>query len=301
MQRLFNTKDVKAKVEEKASISVLNADVCIEELERFLRYQKRYSEKSITNIMPRIRRIVKVYNVIIPNDDDAIRVEEEQRKLGNSNKTICHFIDALRIMAEYHKVKLTVKKPRLTRKEIDFLTVTECRAVLNAARNIRDKALLAILLFCGLRNTEARFITCSSVNLKNHTITVKDIGQGIKSRQERTTVMSPECTAIVKDWMDVRPTVPGNEFLFITVYGKQLSIETVNRIVKRTAMYAGIGKKITAHGCRHTCASNMLKSGISVSEVALQLGHRSVTTTTSVYLHGDLESLRQQIDRKFIL
>lgn len=301
MQRLFNTQDIKVKVEEKAPISVLNADVCIEEIERFLRYQKRYSEKSICNIMPRIRRIVKVYNVIIPSDNDAIRVEEEQRKLGNSNKTICHFIDAIRIMAEYHKVKLTVKKPRLTRKEIDFLNVTECRAILNAARNSRDEALLAVLLFCGLRNTETRFLTCSSVNTKTHTITVRDIGQGIKSRQERTVIMSIECTSLVKDWMDARPAVQGNDFLFITVYGKQLSIEDVNRIVKRTAKCAGIKKTITAHGCRHSCASNMLKSGISVSEVALQLGHKSITTTTNVYLHGDYESLRTQIDKKFIL
>jgi site-specific recombinase XerD len=294
MKQLFK------RSERKVKANKVEAECYIANIERYLRYKKRYSEKTIFNIIPRIRRIVKVYNVTVPTDQDAIKIEEEQRRLGNSNKTICHFVDALRIMAEYNNVKLDIKKPRLTRKEIDCLNIQECKAMLDATRNKRDKALLAVLLLGALRNTEARFMLCSSVDLKNRILYVRDVGQGIKNRQERKVIMSQECANMVKNWMDERPVVE-NEFLFVTIYGNQLSIEDVNRIVKRTASRADINKHVTAHRCRHSCASNMLKSGISVSEVALQLGHKSITTTTDVYLHGDYDSLKDQIDKKFIL
>ena len=44
-------------------------------------------------------------------------------------------------------------------------------------------------------------------------------------------------------------------------------------------------RRISLHGCRHTCAANMLKAGVPIHVVSRFLGHSSVDITLNVYGH----------------
>ena len=72
-------------------------------------------------------------------------------------------------------------------------------------------------------------------------------------------------------------------------FANSLAIST---IVARTLKRAGIDCPHTgAHLFRHTLATQMLRQGSSLAEIALLLRHRSLNTTT-LYAKVDLQALR---------
>lgn len=297
-KRIMSLKQVKTQAASKIEEKPMDKELFIAEFEKFLLYEKRYSTHNVRNILQRVRRIVYDYNVIKPCQDDAIIVEERQRSKGNNNKTISHFLNALELLAEYHGDVLKLRRPKQTVRQPEFLNIIEARALLQATANKRDKATIAVLLYCGLRNKELCALDVEDVDLTNRVLWIRDRGQGIKNRHERKTVLSQDCADTLKEWLSVRPQIDGNNALFITVYGDRITCDRLERIVRETGKTAGIEKRVYPHMLRHSCASNMLKTGIPITEVMLQLGHRSLSSTM-IYLHGNVEGLKESIDKNF--
>lgn len=70
---------------------------------------------------------------------------------------------------------------------------------------------------------------------------------------------------------------------------------TINDILRRHCEKCGI-PVISVHGLRHTHASLMLFTGVSIASVARRLGHSSITTTQKTYLHIIQELENKDID-----
>ncbi|MDR1770174.1 MAG: site-specific integrase [Hungatella sp.] len=70
---------------------------------------------------------------------------------------------------------------------------------------------------------------------------------------------------------------------------------TVNDILARHCKKANI-PVISVHGLRHTHASLLLFTGVSIASVARRLGHASMTTTQKTYLHIIQELENKDID-----
>ena len=66
---------------------------------------------------------------------------------------------------------------------------------------------------------------------------------------------------------------------------------TVERMVRRAAETAGIGRKVTPHVLRHTLATALLSRGCDIRYIQKLLGHASVATT-QIYTHVDTSALR---------
>lgn len=268
------------------------------ELERHLLFEKRYSKYNVNVIMQRIRRLVYHYQVSsTPTQDDAMRVEELLKANDAKGNTIRHYLRAMELMSEYQGIPLKLAKPKQVFRMPDILSLAECRALANACLNNRDRAIISVLLYTGVRNKELINLDLEDIDLKNRILWVRDRGADIKNRHERKAVISADCAQDLKSWLMARPQVE-TKSLFITQYGKRLSKERLDRLVDEAGRRAGIEKKVYPHLLRHTCASMMLRSGIPLTDVALQLGHRSLSSTM-VYLHSDVESLKENVDKKF--
>jgi site-specific recombinase XerD len=83
-------------------------------------------------------------------------------------------------------------------------------------------------------------------------------------------------------------------------YGGQntgLTPRSVQRVVHKYAMIAGITKKISPHTLRHSFATDLLQNGADIRSVQSMLGHASITTT-QIYTHITNTQLRE-VHKKF--
>ncbi len=76
-----------------------------------------------------------------------------------------------------------------------------------------------------------------------------------------------------------------------------LTRRSVERIVKRYAMLAGITKKVTPHVIRHSFATDLLSNGADLRSVQMMLGHSNIATT-QIYTHVTDKQLRD-VHKKF--
>ena len=262
-------------------------------------YEKRYSPYNVFQLTSLATRIIECYGITTPCIEDAYRIEEDLRAKNIKTSTIKHYLRVLELLGEYKGLPLKIHKPKTIYAIPKALNTTECKSLITACDNLRDQAIVSILIYCGLRSKELCDLKIDDIDLKNRFIYVRDHGKGIKNRHERKVIMSHDCAKNVKLWTEVRPTLDDNDSLFFTVNGEKLTGLRLNRIIKSIARKAGLSENVYTHLLRHTCATNMLRSGIPITEVALQLGHRSLSSTM-VYLHADVEGLKESIDKKFV-
>jgi integrase len=123
-----------------------------------------------------------------------------------------------------------------------------------------------------------------------------------KGRKERCTPLSKNAVAILWAWMKERGGEPGDALL-PTRKGTPLSRGAVERLVTRHAATATKrspslrAKHVTPHVLRHTCAMELLRSGVDVAVIALWLGHSSIGTTIRAYLHADMSIKERALAR----
>ena len=162
----------------------------------------------------------------------------------------------------------------------------------------RDHALLVLIIQTGLRVSELTGLTCADLVLGTGAH-VRCTGKG---RKERATPLTAHTVAVLREWMRERigsPTDP----LFPTFRGGPLSADAVQWLVTKYAVTAAnacpsiAAKTISPHILRHTCAMNLLRSGVDVAVIALWLGHESSQTTTAIYLHADMALKEQALAR----
>ncbi len=269
-----------------------------EDFDRFLRDEKRFSRYSAKNHVTRAVYIKRHFGVIRPTLEDAgrIRMALEERRL--SSAMVKHCLRTCELMAEYQGRPFKIAKPRQVYRLPDVLDAKEARRLIDAAENLRDRAILCVLLYCGLRSKELCELRLGDVDLSGRVLWIRDHGEGIKNRHERRALMSREAAGALREWMEARPFVRDNGYVFITETGKPLYKDRLNRILYDAARRARITKRVHAHQLRHTCGSNMIRAGVPITEVQLQLGHRSLSSTL-IYLHGNIEDLRESVDKRF--
>lgn len=88
--------------------------------------------------------------------------------------------------------------------------------------------------------------------------------------------------------------LPEDKPIFATLSAKVYN-STVNDILARHCRACKI-PDISVHGLRHTHASLLLFTGVSIASVARRLGHSSMTTTQKTYLHIIQELENKDVD-----
>jgi integrase len=177
---------------------------------------------------------------------------------------------------------------------VAFLTQDEAKALI-AAPDVetwigrRDRALLALALQTGLRNSEIRRLRLQDVEVGvgPH---VRCLGKG---RKTRCTPLRPEVAKILKTWLQERRGEPEDPVFPSSRGGAPLSADAFQGIVARhtsTACRACPSletKRVTPHTLRHAAAMALLQGGVDLSVIALWMGHES-TESTEIYLHADM-------------
>lgn len=175
---------------------------------------------------------------------------------------------------------------RRPRKLPVVLTRPEIKAVLDAASNLKHRAMFMTAYSSGLRIGELTHLRIGDIDSQSMQIHVRD-GKGCK---DRVVMLSPSLLETLRlYWKRYRPRgwlFPGQE------PRRPINPDSVRVALARTAQRAGLTKHITPHTLRHTFATHLLEQGTNLRYIQELLGHASIRTTM-VYLKVAPESLTQ--------
>ena len=158
--------------------------------------------------------------------------------------------------------------------------------------------LIYLIAKTGMRFSEALGLTPKDFDFMHQSITINKTWDYKNNTGFLPTKNFTSNRKIQIDWQTVIKFtellrgLPENEPIF--VHGRVWN-STPNKHLELHCIHCGI-PIITIHGLRHTHASLLLFSGVSIASVARRLGHASMTTTQKTYLHIIAELENKDID-----
>ncbi len=143
----------------------------------------------------------------------------------------------------------------------------------------RTRALVAVLLLCGLRINEALTLQVTDLDTQQGATVLRVTGKGAKPR---TAVLPAPAVVAIRGWLEQRGDQPGP--LFATRTGTAMDPRAAHRLIGRIGEAAGIAR-LHPHSLRHTFATSAVDAGADVLKIATALGHASPSTTMR-YVRG---------------
>lgn len=119
---------------------------------------------------------------------------------------------------------------------------------------IRNRAILAILCYAGLRVSELLNLKLSDIKNKNHAIRVNNS----KKKSSRMVYVPEYLFHYIDKWKEIRPD---SKHLFCSRYGKKILPDYIQKMVKRYSQKIDLHKDIHPHCLRHSIATIWLKEG----------------------------------------
>ena len=157
----------------------------------------------------------------------------------------------------------------------------------------RDRLMLALLAFGGLRKSELLGLDWDDVDLERRLVRVRRA----KGGRQRAVPLHPALVPFVIDYAAVRAADP-EPALFVGVQGKRLSQTIMTQTFLRYVRAAGVNerKRVTPHTLRHVFASELLRAGANLRQVQELLGHKHLDSTQR-YTRVTAHELRGAIKR----
>jgi site-specific recombinase XerD len=166
----------------------------------------------------------------------------------------------------------------------NWLTVDQSRTLLresssDSLRGKRDRAILALLIGCGLRRAELTGLETEDFQVREERWVIADlIGKGKHIR----TVPVPAWTKRAVDEWTVAAGINGVIFRRVSrmgkIWGDRITPKAIWHVVKAAAKRAGI-TNLAPHDLRRTCARLCHLAGGELEQIQFLLGHASVETT----------------------
>jgi integrase/recombinase XerD len=186
--------------------------------------------------------------------------------------------------------------PRQPRLLPETLTVNEVERLLDAAPDLRGRALLELLYAAGLRISEGLGLDREDLSIDGGFVRV--IGKGDR---ERLVPVGDVALDWLGRWIEdgrpaflalghVAPDRGGP--LFLGDRGRRLARQQGFAIVRAAAKAAGLGDRVSPHTLRHSFATHLLEGGADLRIVQELLGHASISTT-QLYTHLTGERVRE--------
>ncbi|MCL2252760.1 MAG: tyrosine-type recombinase/integrase [Treponema sp.] len=158
------------------------------------------------------------------------------------------------------------------------LSKEEITTIIEQEKNNKHRLLLMLIYSSGLRVSEVVALKKEDIDLSRQVVFINS-GKG---RKDRYTLLSQKAAEFLKAYYKVYRTekwiFPGQDS------NKHLSIRSAQSIFSKAARNAGLIKKVSIHGLRHSFATHLLENGTDIRYIQTLLGH-SCLKTTERYTH----------------
>ncbi len=265
-------------------------------------FLKHYQQEYIQRLTS---EIVRSYRIFLSHHEN-----DQGRTMSISTQS--YYIIGLRAFLRYLARKgiksLAPEKidlPKAESHSLKFLSREQVERLLEMPNlqkieGLRDRAILEVLFSTGLRVSEMMKLDRDKIDLKQREFGI--IGKG---RRPRVVFLTERAATWLERYMKSRED--SNKPLWIRLSGKKtdptsssekmrLTVRTIQRIVEKYRLMAGLPVKVSPHVLRHSFATSLLQNGADLRSVQEMLGHKNVSTT-QIYTHVTNPQLKQIHDK----
>jgi integrase/recombinase XerD len=262
-----------------------------EHLERYMRHKWRLNHKpsTLSGSFNSARLFLDFYGKsgkseiekVERTDLEAFIEHEQDRGLRISTvRTRLAFLMAfLHFLMEQDIIPISVLKRGIRLKLPETLPraihPADIRKLISVIDNVRDRALILLLLRTGIRIGEALGLRLNDLDVQDRKV---HLFQGEKNSMGRVVYLSEDALFALKRWLQEREK--DKEFLFYGHGHGHLCYSTGRNLFIKYLQKAGLDQKgYTIHCLRHTCASELLNAGMRLECVQQLLGHQDIEVT----------------------
>jgi len=223
-----------------------------------------------------------------------------------------YYLIALRALLNYFTEKdilsLPTEKVKLAKdkgeRPVRFLNLEQLEKLFSVIdtskiQGLRDRAILESLFSTGMRIAELVAFNREQIKLKPDMQELEVVIVG-KGNRPRPVYFSKQTQYWLKKYLDTRKDKEKALFVHYrsknTVSGR-LTPRSIQKMIKKYAVIAGIPLTTTPHVMRHSFATDLLAKGVDLRTIQEFLGHKSISAT-QIYAHVTSKQLRE-IHQKF--
>ena len=268
----------------------------VDRFEQYLREVKQASENTVQSyrrdLMQMItyleeKEIREAAKVTKTSLHGYILHMEEQ---GKAATTISRMMAAIKAFFNYECMQARIRRnpaeslhaPKVEKKAPVILSGDQVSALLaqpsgQTPKEIRDKAMLALLYATGIRVSELIGIQMEDINMNIGFLVCRD------GERERTIPFGRSAKAALEEYLEhARNELlrgKGSDYFFVNCTGGAMSRQGFWKIIKYYGEKAGIEEDITPHTLRHSFAAHLIARGADMRAVQTILGHSDMATT----------------------
>lgn len=174
---------------------------------------------------------------------------------------------------------------KLEKKQMKAFTDVDIAKIKQSCKNLKETAVVEMLLSTGCRATEL-------VNIKQSEIQGNKVVVNGKGNKERTVYLNAQARLTLDEYIQSTNTIM-NPYIFPStryINSKEhIGNSAIEGFCRRLGERVGV-RNVHPHRFRRTCATMALKRGMPVEQVSKMLGHEELTTT-QIYLDLDERNL----------
>lgn len=165
--------------------------------------------------------------------------------------------------------------------QIKYLNLPGFKKLLSLPDNPRDRAILTLMGYHGLRVMEVSGLSLDDLHLEGDQPYLSVTGKGSKMRKVYLTERS---AAALAAWLAVRQAAPGERAVFVVTgnrgRGERIGTRGLREMTDRYLTTAGLkAEGVSCHSLRHSHATWALHGGAKLTAISAAMGHSSITTT----------------------
>lgn len=225
--------------------------------------------------------------------NEAVNFPERRQDFGKkiSNTTIANYTRNIKVFFSHlHTEKVIRKNPMKAIKNVKperkMKVMLEDNELKQFFRSFdvtkfdqyRDWIIARLIFDTGSRIGELLSIVPSDIELRANAILLRDT----KNKKQRFVYFSDKTRRHLKSWLDYKDRYSDSEFVFPTIQGNKLKLESVERSFRLRSK--DVGLEVHPHLLRNNFAKRYLINGGDLATLSRLLGHSSIEVTSQIYL-----------------
>lgn len=156
---------------------------------------------------------------------------------------------------------------------------------------LKNRTIIETIYACGLRVSELCNLKMDGLDQTQLIVKVKG-----KGNKERIVPYYPRLNELLNEYINrYRSKYAKTDYLFVSNRGDKYTSRSIQLLIDKAAINAGLKIHVHPHMLRHSFASILLENGVDLRSIQTLLGHENLSTT-QIYTHLSYDKLKKTVD-----